>query len=153
MQNFILDRIIKLTPSLHRITELLKYDDYWHKFGGKISKNEQKALCGKVFSPIKDTNDESVYRCDSLEDLIDLSICPNCLKLWHERVESDFENNQLTGEFVLDLWENNDSFVKLFIENEGYDKFNNFINQLLYDYLNKNGLVDLVSSKMENNRH
>lgn len=147
LQQVILERMVKIIPPFgDRIYELLKYDKYWHRFDGKITENHDKTLCGEVFKSI--ATEDGTYKCADIEEFKDLPICSSCLKIWHEKIEKKFEEDQLSGKFELSLWEENAAFLKLFIENEGYDKLNDFVNNLLFEYLQENNLVDKLTSKL-----
>lgn len=146
LQKVMLERMVKITPYMDRIYELLKYDQYWHRFDGNVSETHAKALCGNVFESVGEEN----YKCDHIEDFVELPICPNCLKIWYELTEKEFEENQLLGKFELNLWEENAEFVRLFIENEGYDKLRDTVNEFIFDYLMKNNLLDILKNKAKN---
>ncbi|RAS88194.1 hypothetical protein A3863_14460 [Priestia endophytica] len=147
-QRYILERMVKITPCMDRTTELLKYDEYWHRFNGKVTESHDKTLCGEVFKRVQDENRDETYICASIEDFKDLSICPSCLKIWHEEAEREFEEHQLLGQFDIRLWKENKDFVKLFIENEGYDKLERVVNDFIYGYLVENDLLDKLKDKM-----
>jgi hypothetical protein len=147
-QRYILERMVKLTPRMDRITELLKYDEYWHRFDGKVTENHDKTLCGEVFKCVQPGDNNETYICASIEEFKGLPICPSCLKIWHEKVETTFEKNQILGQFELSLRKENADFVKLFIENEGYDKLDEVVNNFMYGYLVENNLLDKLKDKM-----
>lgn len=144
LQNVILDRMVKIIPFERRMYELLKYDKYWHRYDGKVTERHEKSLCGEVFLKTKETD----YICDNLEEFRNLQICPDCLKIWHEDIEENFEKDQMLGIFDFSLWEKNREFLKLFIENEGYDKLNKIVNNLLYHHLRENNLLEKLKDKM-----
>lgn len=146
LQKVMLERMVKITPRMDRIHELLKYDQYWHRFDGKESETHDKSLCGNVFESVGEEN----YKCEHTEDFVDLPICPNCLKIWYERTEEKFEENQILGNFEINLWDENAEFVRLFIENEGYDKLSDTVNKFIFDYLAENNLLDKLKNKVKN---
>lgn len=150
----------KIIPSSDRIYELFKYDQFWHRYDGKVTEEHDKALCGRVFEKLIEEesgfkeianlkiNEYKNYKCDLLEKFKDLPICPDCLQVWHERTETEFEKNQLLGRIELSLWEENAMFIQMFIENEGYDKLNKIVNEMLFEYLEDNDLVDKLEKKV-----
>jgi hypothetical protein len=142
LQQHILDRMTKIVPSDSRINELLKYDEYWHRFDGKVNELYDKTFCGEVFKAREDTyDDKNYYRCALLEEFKTLPICPKCLEIWYKKEEKKFEEKQLLGTFELSLWDENAEFIQSFIENEGYDKLNRKVNELLLEYLQENNLL------------
>lgn len=146
LQQVILDRMVKIIPSEHRIYELLKYNKYWHRFDGKVTENHEKTLCGEVFKSL--IVDDNTYKCSDIFEFQDVPICPSCLKIWYEKIEEEFVTDQALGKFDLSLWKENADFLRLFIENEGYDKLNQIINELLSQYLLDNNLVEKVANQI-----
>ncbi|MEK3991988.1 hypothetical protein [Robertmurraya sp. FSL R5-0851] len=143
-QQVILDRMVKITPVEGRIYEMLKYNNHWHRYDGKVTERHDKSLCGEVFLKTNETD----YICANIEEFRDLEFCPDCLTIWHEKIEEIFETNQMLGHFQLRLSEENSEFLKLFIENEGYDRLNEIVNKLLYHHLRENNLLDKLRNKM-----
>jgi len=70
------------------------------------------------------------------------------LKIRHGNSEERFETDQLLGRYELWLGEENAEFLKLFIENEGDDKFNEIVYNLLNHHYKKNTLLEQLRYKM-----
>ena len=148
-KQFILERMVKIIPYEHRLYELLKYDEYWHRFDGKAAENYDKTLCGETFK--SSTRSAENYKCDNIENFKDMEICLKCLQIWYEKIENEFEMDQQQGRFKLFLWDENAAFIKLFIENEGYDKFHRVVNELIFKYLEENQLLDSLEKEISEN--
>jgi hypothetical protein len=146
LQEFILDRIIKITPSHNQLrwVELFKYDNYWHRFKKKITDKQDMTLCGEVFLTVQRPD----FAGGDLEELRDLLICPDCLKIWYENSEKEFEKNHILRDYSLYLKEENAEFVKMLIENEGYNKFEELLNSLLSNYLKEHQLLEKLRYKL-----
>lgn len=120
---------------MDRVTELLKYDEYWHRYDGRISETSHKSLCGKVFEVDREINNSNYYICNLLENFMEIPICPNCLDIWLEKEECDHSSKCGAGRFEVNFTYGNHYFIKHFIEYKGYDKFNLLINNLIESYV------------------
>lgn len=149
LQKVVLDRMTNLIPFHGRLYELLKYDEYWHRYDGKTEANKDKSLCGQTFDPLEAEDD--VYICDNIENFKHIRICEKCLEIWYKETEENFNNDQMLGKFNFTLHEKNAAFLKMFIENDGYDELNKFFNALLYSYLEENDLIDKLNQKIIQN--
>ncbi|WKA56817.1 hypothetical protein [Planococcus shixiaomingii] len=152
LQAAMLDKLIKILPRGHRLYELLKYDEFWHRFDGKITENHDKTLCGEIFKSLVGDGvdvDDATYKCDDIREFKDLEICPTCLKTWYETETTKFERNLFIGELEISFSEPNKDFLGLLIEKEGYDKVNDLINGLLYRHLQESDLVDKLQEKVD----
>jgi hypothetical protein len=146
-QKIFLERMVKIVPKSNRLYELLKYDKFWHRYDGKILEKYEKTLCGEVFKSFSEEEQENHYKCGNIEEFFELQICPHCLKNWYEKTEKEFNSDQLLGTFHLSLWEENAAFLQMFIENEGYDKLNETVNELLFEHLQENNLLEKLEKK------
>lgn len=143
-QQDILARMINIVPYRRRLYELVKYDVFWHRYDGKLTEKYDKTLCGEIFRSSLEFVENENYVCDNMGKLENLPICPDCLKIWYEELEKDFDKNQNLGRFELALSREHAFFLRLFIRTKGYDALNDLINDWIHQYLVKENLIEKV---------
>ena len=132
LKQVILDKIQKITPGRYQSTEFLHYDEYWHRFNGRVDDGQDVALCGHVFPTVQKTGDR--YKDVYFEEAKELNLCLGCLQRWHDTVEGIFQKDVLVG---IELNEENTRYVEELVREEGYISVSNLVNRYLDEHRKK----------------